>query len=105
MNFIIPGETDNRMKEGIEPAQNAPEHAGGELPDEENLNQEQDLDQSHTEGRTPEQGEGNLPEIQGNMWSSVQFPYLRELMIFLAVDILVKNYEMIIGLLTKDLTR
>ena len=67
-------ETDNRMEEGVEPAQSAPDHAEEELADEENLNQGQDLAQSHTEGRTPEQGEGNLHEIQGRMWPSVQLP-------------------------------
>ena len=66
-------ETDNRMEEGVESAQSAPEHAE-EVPDEENLNQGQDFEQSHTEGRTPEQGEGNLHEIQGKVWSSVQLP-------------------------------
>ena len=74
MIFIILVETDNRMEERIEPAQTDPEHAEENVPHEENLNQGQDLEQSHTEGRTPEQGEGNLHETQGNMWSSVQLP-------------------------------
>ena len=69
MIYIISGETDNRMKQGVEPAQSAPDHAEGEVPDEEHLNQGQDLDQSHTE-----QEEGNSDETQGKMWSSVQIP-------------------------------
>ena len=73
MIYIISGETDNRMEEDVEPAQSAPDHAEEEVPDEENLNQGQDLGQSHTEGRTPEQGEGNLHETQGKM-SSIQLP-------------------------------
>ena len=73
MISIISVERDNRMEEGVEPAQSAPEHAEEEIPDEENLNQGQGLDQSHTEGRTPEQGEGNLHETQGKM-SLVQLP-------------------------------
>ena len=59
------------MDEGVQPAQSAPE---GVLPDEKNLNRAQDLEQSQTEGTTPEQEERNLDEIQGKMWSSVQLP-------------------------------
>ena len=50
-------ETDNRMEEGVESAQSAPEHAE-EVPDEENLNKGQDL-----AVQTPEQlEEGILDE-------------------------------------------
>ena len=73
MISIISVERDNRMEEGVEPAQSAPDHAEEELPDEENLNQGQDVDQSHTEGRTPEQGEGILDEAQGKI--CLQFNY------------------------------
>ena len=68
MISIISGETDKRIEESVEPAQIAPE---GELPDEENLNQAPELEQSRTEGGTPEQEEMNLDEAQGKIWSSV----------------------------------
>ena len=68
MSFIISGETDKRIEEGVQPAQSAPE---GELPDEENLNQGPNLEQSRTVGRTPEQEERNLDEAQSMVFGSV----------------------------------
>ena len=91
MISIILGETDKRIEEGVEPAQIAPE---GELPDEENLNQPdeqnlnqgQDLGQSHTEGRTPEQGEGILDEAQGKICLQFSYHDVMRLMRPLTVD-------------------
>ena len=76
MIFIISVETDDIMEESVQPAHtgSTPDHAEEEVPDEENLNQEQGLEQSRTEDPTPEQREGNLHEIQGKMWPSVQLP-------------------------------
>ena len=79
-------ETDNRMKEGVEPVQSAPDHAEEEVPDEENLNQGQDLEQSHTEGRTPEQKQGILDEAQGKICLRFSYHNVLRLMRPLPVD-------------------